>query len=452
MITFDSVDKFSKSYDFFNRYLRFAHNQLFYKKVHIVDREHIPLRGTPTFVIANHQNGVMDAMAILYLFDDFRQPVFIARGDVFRKEFVAKILRFLKIMPTFRSRDGGVSDIKRNFSTFDIAANILKRGGTLAIFPEAQHQHGHYLSSFKKGFPRIAMHAQELLGNDQPLQILPLNIHYTDYFNFQSELLITVGKPFTISEFSELYKTEPNSALLQVNEKARHHIKALALDIENHVHYEQYELLRNMWHTPLKKLKNKGGDNFRVQLDEDIAIVKAIDELQESDPAQFDSLMSDAAEYQAGLSELNLRNWLIDRKITLPLLAFKAICLLLSLPIFLFGFINNVVPFKSVELLTKKIKDPMLHSSVRYIAGVAITFPICYLIILVVSSILFHNFGFGLLYLAAVLFTLYGQYYFTRAFIKFRAACRYWRLEQKKNALLMRLKALKRRLLDSKIG
>ena len=61
---------------------------------------------------------MMDAMAILHtMFRDRRQPVFIARGDIFKKDGVARILRFLKIMPTFRSRDGNVSDVKSNIST-----------------------------------------------------------------------------------------------------------------------------------------------------------------------------------------------------------------------------------------------------------------------------------------------------------------------------------------------
>jgi hypothetical protein len=46
------------------------------------------------------------ALAILFLFRDYRQLVFVARGDIFRRMFIAKLLRFIKIMPAFRSMDG----------------------------------------------------------------------------------------------------------------------------------------------------------------------------------------------------------------------------------------------------------------------------------------------------------------------------------------------------------
>ncbi|HNW68701.1 MAG TPA: 1-acyl-sn-glycerol-3-phosphate acyltransferase, partial [Bacteroidales bacterium] len=107
MISFENIGRYDKGYHLLNLYLRFTHNKLYYKKVQIIGRENIPPRGTPTLVIGNHQNALMDALAILYLFDDYRQPVFIARGDIFKKSnTIAKILRFLKIMPTFRTRDG----------------------------------------------------------------------------------------------------------------------------------------------------------------------------------------------------------------------------------------------------------------------------------------------------------------------------------------------------------
>ena len=134
------------------------------------------------------------------MFDDFRQPVFIARGDIFKKDRVAKILRFLKILPTFRTRDGGVSDIKYNMTSFGIAAKVLNDGGTLVIAPEAQHQQGHYLGSFKKGFPRIAFAAEEMADFKLDLQILPVNIHYKDYYNARSEVVLTVGEPFGCTE------------------------------------------------------------------------------------------------------------------------------------------------------------------------------------------------------------------------------------------------------------
>src|SRR5574344_1315672 len=103
MISFDNIDKFSRRYDLYMRLLCITHNLVYYRNFYVLNQENIPPKGQPIIVIANHQNGLMDALAILHtMFQDRRQPVFIARGDIFKKDKVARILRFLKILPTFR--------------------------------------------------------------------------------------------------------------------------------------------------------------------------------------------------------------------------------------------------------------------------------------------------------------------------------------------------------------
>lgn len=443
MISFEHINDFDKSYDFNNHYLRFSHNHLYYKKVHIVGRENIPPRGTPTFVISNHQNGLMDALAILYLFNDARQPVFIARGDIFKKDFVARMLRYLKILPAFRSRDGGREDMKRNLDLMELEARILREGGTLAMFPEAGHQAGHFMTTFKKGFPRIAFKAEETSGFALNLQILPLNIHYSNYFNFRSELLVTVGKPFTFSELFELYKTEPNNAYLALNEKARAAVKAMTLDVEDREHYEEYSLLCSMWHTPLGKMNHSDGDALFLQEREDMDIVRRIDELKTSDAAAFDTLMANAREFADGLEKLKLRHWLVNATVTLPMLMLKALLLLLLSPFALFGFVNNAVPFYLPTPLINRMNDKMFSSSVRFALSVLISFPLWYLILLVVVWIVSGKFWVALCYLPVAFASLYLFYAYKKWAIKWWASFRYYRMEKSGLPLLERLKILK---------
>jgi 1-acyl-sn-glycerol-3-phosphate acyltransferase len=451
MINFENINHFSRLYDILNRYLRFTHNHFYYKKFHIYGKENIPPKGVPTFIISNHQNGLMDALAILYLFSDRRQPVYIARGDIFKNQTIAKILRFLKIMPTFRSRDGNRKDIEQNNTSFGIAAQVLKEGGTLAIFPEAGHQAGHFLSSFKKGFPRIAFKAEEFANFELNLQIVPLNIHYSDYFNFRSELLVTVGKPFSFKEFFELYKTEPNQAYIALNEKSKKEIKSLSLDIEDKEHYEDYETLRTIFHTPLKELKKRDKQYLHTQLNEDITIVANINRLKEQDPSTFATLMQTASDYRNELKKLNLRDWLIsNKKITICRLILQSAVLFLLFPIFLFGFIHNIIPFSLPNILKRKIKDPMLHSSLHYALSVIISFPIIYLILFFIVLCISEKVVISLLYIGTVFGALFIFYGYKRAFIKWKAAWRYYLLNKKKNLQIIRLKKLKEELFSIK--
>ena len=111
MINFENIDKPHKIYGYILPYMRYLHNHIFYEDVEIIGAENIPPVGEPCFVISNHQNGLMDPLAKLNMFKDNRQPVYIARGDIFKKDTVAKLLKYIKVLPTFRTRDGQRSDI-----------------------------------------------------------------------------------------------------------------------------------------------------------------------------------------------------------------------------------------------------------------------------------------------------------------------------------------------------
>ena len=288
MISFEDIDKHSLWYDLYMKYLCAAHNHVYYRNFYIVNKENIPPKGTPTFVIANHQNGMMDAMAILHtMYKDGRQPVFIARGDIFKKDFVARIMRFLKILPVYRNRDGGREDIKKDLAIFNRAAKVLKKGGTLVIFPEAGHQHGHYMSTFKKGFSRIAFAAEEMNDFKLGVQILPLNIHYSNYFNFQSDLMVTCGKPFTYDEFFELYKEAPNQAYLALNEKARARVKEMTPDIDIPEYYNEIEALTHIMSEPLLRRKGLRVRFLPNQKDAAMTIIAAIRQLKEEKTEDF---------------------------------------------------------------------------------------------------------------------------------------------------------------------
>ena len=244
MISFDHINDYDRLYQFLNNYFRWMHNKVYYKEIQVVGLENLPPKGYPVFAISNHHNAAMDPLAMLYMYPDHRQPVFIARGDIFKKsDFLAKLLRFLKILPTFRTRDGDREDVKSNLSTFDLAARILNEGGTLTMFPEAGHQQGKYFATFKKGFPRIAFRAAEISDYTLDFKILPMYIYYTEYFNMGAKQVIVIGEPFHFDEFYELYKSEPNNAYLALNAKSREVVRAMGVDVTDHEHYPQYDMV-----------------------------------------------------------------------------------------------------------------------------------------------------------------------------------------------------------------
>lgn len=443
MISFENIHKHNSLYTILNEYIRQMHNRVYYSKIQVVGYENVPPEGYPILVIANHQNAVMDPLGMLYFYKDRRQPVFIARGDVFKvSNVVARVLRFMKILPTFRSRDGGREDIKSNLETFDLAARILNEGGTLTMFPEAGHQQGRYFSTFKKGFPRIAFAAAEMSGFQLDFKILPIFIYYTDPFNFRAQQLMVVGEPFHISEFYDLYKEEPNKAYLAMNEKARETVRSMGVDISDIEHYAQYDTVCTVCRSAfIQEKQMTPGDPLSAMLadKETIARVQALDTERHSD---FEILMQQASEYKEKLYALRLRDWLFEASITKHCNWGIAALLLLTFPFFLFGMINNIIPFKAPLPLTRNVKDKMFTSTFNFCIGAILSFPICYIALYIVVCSL-TNWWIALLYIVAAFLTLFCYFYWKKAFVKFLGRCRFRRYEQRQNPDWLRLKELR---------
>jgi 1-acyl-sn-glycerol-3-phosphate acyltransferase len=377
-----------------------AHNIVYYRKFRIDNPENIPAKGIPTLVIANHQNGMMDAMAILHALykQDRRQPIFIARGDIFKKDSVAKVLRFLKILPVFRNRDGGRSDIEKDLTIFSQAADILRRGRSLVIFPEAGHQQGHYMSTFKKGFSRIAFTAEEANDYKLNLQILPINIHYSNYFDAREDLTVTCGKPFSIEEFFDLYKETPNPAYLALNEKSRARVKEMTPDIDIPEYYKEIDELTHIMREPI--LEHKGVDTKLLsnQKKADMETIAAVHKLRDEHPDRFTALMGNMQQYLELLKQTGLNSWAVNRKVSGIKMVIHLLTSILLLPIFLFGYLNNLLPSWLSKHFAQKVDDPMMHSTFLYGIGIFV-FPIWYIILLVVASLVSHHFWIGLLYI-----------------------------------------------------
>jgi 1-acyl-sn-glycerol-3-phosphate acyltransferase len=128
-------EKWSLGYWFLKQYIKFA-DWLIHKRIIISGKEKIP-RNKPIVFAPNHQNALSDPMAVL-LHTRF-QPVWLARADIFGKsKVVDAILKFMKIIPVYRLRDGK-ENLEKNEQTFADSITVLEHNFALALFPEAAH-------------------------------------------------------------------------------------------------------------------------------------------------------------------------------------------------------------------------------------------------------------------------------------------------------------------------
>jgi 1-acyl-sn-glycerol-3-phosphate acyltransferase len=369
--------KHSKSYAVLKKYTAFVQS-LYYREICIIHRGNIPVND-PVIFAPNHQNALMDALSILLNID--KQPVFMARADIFKKEMVKKLLTFLKIIPVFRIRDG-IDNLSQNDETFTIALNVLKKGQAVGMMPEGNHGEQHRLRPLKKGISRLAFKAQEDFGDTAKLKIVPVGVEYSHYSNFRSRLLIIFGTPIDVSEYASLYKENPQQAMNILREKLAGELKKYMLDIDTDEYYDLIFRIKELYGARLQQKQNQNPD-FYGRFLADKQITDKLVKTAYHDPLVLEDLKPLVNEYMNGLKRLNLRDWVFDTpKPTKKEIGFDVVRYLLFLPIFAAATAVNIIPYLVCDLYSKRIKDPQFVSSFKFAIGLFL-FPLWYLFILV---------------------------------------------------------------------
>ena len=402
MINFNNINKRNILYSILYKYVYFVHRFIFYRRFYILHRENIPKK-KPVVAVSNHQNGLSDALAILFAFKkDGRYPIFIARSDIFRKKTAAKLLRFLRIMPAFRIKDSGREGLDGNDIVFNKSADILNENGVVCLFPEAGHEDCHHLGTFKKGFARIAFRAVQQNNFTQPVFILPMANHYSQYFGVGNKLIIICGEAFSFEDLYDEYLENPQKAQKMLTDRTRERVKELMLDIEDKDTYPEYDIIRTIYNEDYLRLNKLSRRYFPNSLKADKKIVADLDKIKIADMEKFDKLMSAANEYCRLLEKLHLGDWVFSRKFSFVSFIIQCILVLLLLPFTVYGFINNFIPFYSSTLVTRNVKDPMLHSSIHFVIGTLFSFPSWYLLAAVVMWITTGMWWIALLHLVSL--------------------------------------------------
>ena len=409
----------------FRAYLQFVNSGLYFKKEHVLGLENVPVNGTPTIIVSNHQNCLNDPLCVCLQLTD-RRMNFLARANVFNIPIFNKALRAMGLLPAYRMGYEGLAHVRRNSETFEDAGNALMDGETVMLYPEAGHQDKRWLGTFKLGYLRIAFAAAEKMEFKEDVIILPSCNHYSNYFHARTEMLIKFGKPISLKPYYERYQEEPRATMMEINAVVREAIKEMMLHVEDIEHYYQIDWLRENEYG--KKYAREHGFKFNYlpsRLLSDQALVNALQQASEEHPEEMESIYQDTAEVMKGINELNIRDWLFRRKPRVISAALRGLALLVLLPLFIVSIIPTALLFILPEIFLKKmIKDQMFISTFRLAVSALITIPLCMLVPAALLWI-FVGFWWALGYFVAFPFMFLLAWNYMRLFMKFLGTCRF---------------------------
>lgn len=190
---------------------------------------------SPLLIASNHPNSFLDAVILDVL---FQQPIWsLARGDVFKKRIFAKILRKLKMLPVYRTREG-VENLEHNYTTFSACKEIFKQNGVVLIFSEGLCVNEWHLRPLKKGTARLAISAWQ---DGIPLKVIPVGMNYSSFHKFGKNVYINFGNTIT-SENINQSESDGRKHLL-FNEQLQAELKQLVFEIaENDIDSQRRKL------------------------------------------------------------------------------------------------------------------------------------------------------------------------------------------------------------------
>jgi len=280
--------------------LRFA-LRLFFRRVEVVGRERVPRDGAVLFVL-NHPNGLVDPCFLLCHAP--RRVSFLAKSPLFETPVVGYFVRKLDSIPVYRRQDEG-ADPTRNRETFGRSADLLRRGGTIAICPEGVSHNEPQLQPLKTGAARIALGAASS-GGALDLKVVPAGLYYTAKTTFRSGALLYFGEPIPVGPVAlDAGGEPPREAVRELSDRLAAALRALTLNADRHEALQMVARAERIF-----SAEDEAGEGGELSLERELRrrrlFVEAYAYLREHAAERLDRLEQRIRQYEQELEEAGI--------------------------------------------------------------------------------------------------------------------------------------------------
>lgn len=332
-------------------------NWYFYREICFRNYHYFGVKN-PFLVAPNHPNGIIDVLlAAPYV---RHQLFFVANYGLFRYPVMGFLLNYLYCIPIKRREDVREGEQRDNRAAFVACDEHLTKGGNLLIAPEGTSWRERHIREIKTGTARIAFSAEVANDWQLGLQILPVGITYDGQGDFGTSIMLQLQKPLLVADFKYIYEQDEYDATEQLTAKIAQFYDENTI---NCIDKQEDICLKNIEYIfdTLTRADTEGEYERGKKLLSKLQLIKKA-------PQKWANLQQDIDEY------LNI---LKVEKLEIPRLACVNILLLIvSLPVFLYGILNNGLLWLSCEGLKRKLNlDDSYQPTILYLSGL-VFFPI----------------------------------------------------------------------------
>lgn len=335
--------------------------RLFFRRIEIAGIEHVPL-DRPVIFAANHPNGLVDPLFILCFAP--RRVSFLAKAPLWRYPLIGYFVRVFESIPVYRKEDNTTGS---NRETFGRAREILRAGGSIAIFPEGTTHSDPHLREFKTGAARIA------LGSELPsLAVVPVGIYYTAKQTFRSEALAWFGEPMQVRPVECDQDGEPPAgAVRELTDGIEGQLASVTLQADSRA---ALELI-----TRAEEIFSAGQPQpLAAQIELRRRFVNGYHHLREHDPERLDRLSSQIRQFASELGGARLDPEDLAPRIDVAALARTV----LLLPLAVAGIIVHFVPYRIIDVLARRFSrdSDEMTATVKFVSAL-LFYPLTWIVI-----------------------------------------------------------------------
>jgi 1-acyl-sn-glycerol-3-phosphate acyltransferase len=380
-------------YDLIRIGIKFVYPK-FFREVEIRGSENLP-ENEPLIFAGNHQCGLMDPLAVIQY---QKHPiVYMARADIFKSKLNRILLRYIKVSPIYRIRDG-YENLAKNEQQMKEAIGVLLDRKQLGLMPEGNHGKDHKLRPLVKGLFRIGYSAEILLENRAHVKIIPVGIDYSHYQHAGSDLVVTYGEPIELKDFLPLYLENQAVGLNVLRNELTTALSGLMHDIRSADYDRTYHLCCYGVPAFLENQIEKGlGMNAStiagLRFDARVALGKRFDRMELENPDSMATL----GDLCQRLNQLpgypnEITEWM-EEKPSLPYSILLGVTALALSP----GMLLNLPAWSLTHLILSKVEDKQMHSTFAFTMGMFFNFIVYLLMTLIIGHFMDANLLLGLI-------------------------------------------------------
>lgn len=415
----------------------------YFRSISIRGLEQVPTKGA-LLLAANHTSAFMDPIVLGVHIR--RTLYFLSRGSAFKKKLVAALLGKLHMIPVFRP-EFEPDDVGRNEATFVKCYDHLSVGKVILIFPEGVSKTERRLRPLKTGIARIGLGAEARNNFQLGVTIVPIGINYSNPHQFQSDVFVNVGQPIILQDFKESYFQDEKTTVRAVMRQLQSELEKRTVIIEDERLEQLVGLIEKLYRSELRD-DDLPADKLRQDFYLSKDIVAAVQWHNINQPDKVMAFDRRIRSYLHHADRLNLRDTHLKTTHQATTIFRDILLLALGFPLFLTGWMVNVIPFKLAEWVSRKIRvREDFVGSIRLAAGMFI-FLFTYLLEAGIIT-WWTSWPIGLASL--LLFYPCGVYtlYYLKAAWKFRYSLDYLFIWRKRKHLIERLRVIRSDLIQA---